>query len=342
MAVTLKDIAKRAGVSATTVSLVLNQGSNSRISEATRDKILHIVKELGYQTNKTPQPLPLTIPPTIGLVFTDITNPFFTTIAAVIENVASRYGYNIILCNTQKNIKKEKEYLDVLSRRRVDGLIIAPVDDQKSDLADFVKRETPLVFIDRCPAGMKSVNAILLNNVEGAYLATKYLLDLGHRRIGFIRGRKNVMTGKERLQGYYRALHEYDIPIDEQLICDGLFTTEGGQNATNTLLDLSSPPSALFSSGGVMSVGALIEIKQRGLVMPRDLSFISFDDEKWCLLTDPPLTVIAQPVNEIGTEAAQLVIQLIQGWGTETSQKIILKPTLFERGSCAQYPAIKN
>lgn len=91
-----------------------------------------------------------------------------------------------------------------------------------------------------------------------------------------------------------------------------------------------------------MSVGALIEIKQRGLVMPRDLSFISFDDEKWCLLTDPPLTVIAQPVNEIGTEAAQLVIQLIQGWGTETSQKIILKPTLFERGSCAQYPAIKN
>jgi LacI family transcriptional regulator len=337
MAVTLKDIAKRAGVSATTVSLVLNQGSNSRISESTRNKILHIVKELGYQTNKTPQGVPIAVPPTIGLVFTDVTNPFFTAMAAAIEDVASRYGYNIILCNTQRNLKKEREYLDVLSRRRVDGLIIAPADDQESNVTDFVKRNIPVVFIDRCLEGEEHTNAVLLDNLEGAYLATKHLLDLGHRRIGFISGRRNVMTGKERLKGYQKALHEYQVSLDEHLIGDGFFTVEGGQDATQTLLNLSPAPSALFSSGGVMTVGALLEIKQRGLTLPTDISFISFDDENWCMLTEPPLTVVAQPVNELGISAAQLVIQLIQGWGTEALQRIVLKPKLIERGSCAQH-----
>ncbi len=339
MAVTLKDVAKRAGVSATTVSLVLNQGSNSRISETTRNKILYITKELGYQTNKTPPGTPIAVPPTIGLVFTDVTNPFFTAMAAAIEDVASRYGYNIILCNTQRNLKKEREYLEVLSRRRVDGLLIAPVDDQESDITDFVKRNTPVVFIDRCLEGEEHTNAVLLDNLGGAYLATKHLLDLGHRRIGLINGRRTVLTGKDRLKGYKKALQEYHIPVQEELICDGFFTVEGGQEATQTLLNLSPPPSALLSCGGVMSIGALLEMRQRGITLPRDLSFVSFDDEKWCILIEPPLTVIAQPVNELGTEAAQLVIQLIQGWGTETSQHIILKPQLIVRNSCARYTA---
>ena len=337
MAVTLKDVAKKAGVSATTVSLVLNQGSNSRISETTRNKILEIVKELGYQTSKPTQSPPLAIPPTIGLVFTDITNPFFTAMAAVIEDVASRYGYNIILCDTQKNLKKEKEYLEVLERRRVDGLIVAPVDDRETNVQDFIKRNIPVVFIDRSLEGFERANAVLLDNEAGAFLAVEYLLSLGHRRIGNINGRRNVLTGKARLRGYMNALEKYHVPLHEELIQDGFFTVEGGQEATRTLLDLPEPPSAIFSSGGVMSVGALLEIKQRHLKIPQELSFISFDDERWCVLTDPPLTVVAQPVNEIGTEAAQMVIQLIQGWGTEESREIVLKPELIIRDSCAAY-----
>ena len=338
MAVTLKDIAKRAGVSATTVSLVLNQGSNSRISEDTQTKILQIVKELGYQSNKTAPNAPLTVPPAIGLVFTDVTNPLFTELAGVIEDVASRYGYNIILCNTQRNLKKEQEYLDVLGRRRIDGLIIAPVDDRESDIDDFVARNIPVVFIDRRVKNLKNSHSVLLNNVKGAFLATEHLLSLGHRRIGIINGRRNVSTGQDRLTGYLNALKQYHVPVNEDLIADGFFTVEGGQEAVQTLLQLPEPPSAIFSSGGTTTVGALLELKERGLKLPRDLSFVSFDDEKWCTLIEPPLTVIAQPVNKIGAEAAQMVIQLIQGWGTEESQEVVLEPQLIIRESCASYP----
>ncbi len=134
MAVTLKDIAKTVGVSPTTVSLVLNQRTDSRISEKTRHKILEAAKALGYQPGRTPQRMAFAVPPTIGLVISDIKNPFFTELASVIEEDASRYGYNIILCNTRESLKKEQEFLEVLWRRRVSGLIIAPVDNQKSNL----------------------------------------------------------------------------------------------------------------------------------------------------------------------------------------------------------------
>ncbi|PID56893.1 LacI family transcriptional regulator [candidate division KSB3 bacterium] len=337
MAVTLKDIAKRAGVSATTVSLVLNQGSNSRISEDTQNKILHIAKELGYHSSKAVPNSPLTVPPAIGLVFTDITNPFFTALAGVIEDVASRYGYNIILCNTQRNLKKEQEYLHVLIRRRIDGLIIAPVDVQESNVEDFIAQNIPVVFIDRFISSQRKRHAVLVDNVKGAFVATEHLLSLGHRRIGIINGRRNVSTGQDRLTGYIDALQTYAVSVDEDLVADGLFTVEEGQEATKILLDLSRPPTAIFCSGGVMTVGALLEMKDRGMTLPRDLSFISFDDEKWCTLIDPPLTVVAQPTNTIGAEAAQMVIQLIQGWGTEESQQIVLEPQLIIRESCAPY-----
>ncbi len=175
MAVKLKDVARKAGVSPTTVSLVFNQGSQSRISQATRERILEAAQELGYQPGKTaqrmaknitqPLPLPQQIPPTIALVITDITNPFFTELAAVIEDVASRYGYNIILCNTKKNSDKELEYLEVLWRRRVDGLIIAPAEDNSEYLLEFLKRDILVVFVDRCLENVRA-HAVLLDNVS--------------------------------------------------------------------------------------------------------------------------------------------------------------------------------
>lgn len=338
MAVRLKDIAKRVGVSPTTVSLVLNQGSNSRISEATRQKILETAKELGYQSNRAVTGKTLAIPPTIGFVVTDITNPFFTELANVVEDVTSRYGYNIILCNTRKSLRKEMEFLEVLWRRRVDGLIIAPVDDKesKSNLQDFLKRDIPVVFVDRCLEKTEA-SAVLLENVEGAFIAVDYLIRLGHKRIGIINGRQNVMTGRERLQGYIKALEEHRIEIDESLISDGHYTIEGGRQATEKLLGLSHPPSAIFSTGGVMSVGAFLEFRKHKVRIPKDLSFIGFDDDKWTQFVDPPLTVVSQPVTDIGTEAAQLVIQLIQGWSKGEARKIVLKPELIIRGSCAKY-----
>lgn len=344
MAVKLKDIAKKAGVSPTTVSLVFNQGSQSRISQATRDRILHVAEELGYQPGKAVQRmeknvvqnLPQQTPPTIALVITDITNPFFTELAAVIEDVASRYGYNIILCNTKKNSTKEAEYLEVLWRRRIDGLIIAPAEDSSEHLPEFLKRDLPVVFVDRYLENTKA-NAVVVDNVKGAYLAVEYLIRLGHRRIGVINGRRDVTTGKERLLGYLQALRKYQIETDEDLQRDGYFTIEGGQRATAELLDLPTPPSAIFSTASLMTMGILQELQKRDMNIPGDISLASFDDYMWTQLVQPPLTVVAQPVLELGREAAQFVIQLIQGWGQNSPQKIVLEPQLIIRDSCRKY-----
>jgi LacI family transcriptional regulator len=336
MAVTLKDIAEKTGVSPTTVSLVLNQKDDSRISESTRKKILEAVKELGYQSKGMTQiATPFPIPPTIGLVISDIRNPFFTELASVIEDVASRFGYNIILCNTRENLRKEHEFLEVLWKRKIDGLIITPVDHKESELQNFLTYKVPVVVVDRYLQDIET-SVVLVDNIEGGYLAVEYLIRLGHKRIGIIKGRQNVTTGQERLKGYLKALEASGLEIDESLMRDSLYTVEGGRQATRELLSLSPPPSAIFSSGGVPTVGALLELKQQGVKIPRDLSFIGFDDDRWMQLIDPPLTVVAQPVQEIGTEAAQLVIQMIQGWGTGEPQRIVLKPELIIRESCKE------
>lgn len=333
MAVTLKDIAKRVGVSTTTVSLVLNQRDDSRIGEETRQKILETSKELGYQTERIPQVSTFPIHPTIGLVIADIKNPFFTNLASTIEDVASRYGYNIILCNTHEHLEKENEFLEVLWRRKVHGLILAAVDDKQSNPRNFLKHHIPLVLVDRYLRGTET-NAVLVDNVDGAYRAIEYLVGLGHQRIGIITGREHVTTNQDRLQGYLNALEAHGLPADQSLIHSSHYTVEGGQQATAELLELPSPPTAIFSCGGTPTVGVLMEFKRRGIRIPDDMSLLGFDDDRWATLIEPPMTVIAQPVEEIGREAAQLIIQMIQGWNKREIRKIVLKTELIIRESC--------
>jgi LacI family transcriptional regulator len=335
MAITLKDIAKKVGVSPTTVSLVLNNKGDARISESTRNKVWEAAKEVGYQTTRGLPTAAQGIPPTIGLVITDIENPFFTKLASVIEDVASRYGYNIILCNTRKSLKREQKFLEVLWGRKIDGLIIAPVDDKKSDLEGFLRHHIPIVFVDRYMEDIETA-AILLDNVKGAFMAVEHLIQLGHKRIGVITGRQNVMTGKDRLQGCLKAFEAHGVDVDTALLRNGHYTVEGGMQATKELLSLSPRPTAIFSCAGVPTVGALLELKHQSIKIPKDLSFISFDDEQWMQLVNPTITAISQPIKEIGTEAAQLVIQLIQGWSKGEARKILLEPTLIIRESCAR------
>ncbi len=333
MAVTLKDIAKRVGVSATTVSLVLNQRDDGRIGDDTRQKIQETAKELGYQSERTPQAPTFPIHPTIGLVIADIKNPFFTNLASTIEDVASRYGYNIILCNTHENLEKENEFLEVLWRRKVHGLILAAVDDKQSNPRNFSKHHIPMVLVDRYLRGTEA-NAVLVDNVDGAYRAIEYFISLGHVRVGIITGREHVTTNQDRLQGYLNALNAHGLPVDQSLIHSSHYTVEGGQRATAELLELPSPPTAIFSCGGTPTVGVLTEFKRRGVRVPNDMSLIGFDDDQWATLIDPPMTVVAQPVEEIGREAAQLIIQMIQGWNKREIRKIMLKTELIIRGSC--------
>ena len=340
MAVMLKDIAEKAGVSPTTVSLVLNPHSKHRISQKTQQKVFQVAEELGYHPEDKTAPKPQKsetvvsdLPFAIGLVVSNITNPFFTELASVVEDIASHYGYNIILCNTKNSTEKEAEILEILSRRKVNGLILAPVDSEGSNLQKILKGNIPVVFVDRSVEKVEA-SAVVLDNARGAYMATRHLLQLGHTKIGIVTGPQNIPVGKERLQGYIRALQEGNIPIDKSLIQDGEFAIEGGKAAMKTLLNLPSPPSAVFSCAGYMTAGILQEIRTRRLNIPKDLSLITFDDHIWMQLLEPPLTVIAQPIAEIGKEATQLIVQLIQGWRKKKPQKIILEPTLILRESC--------
>ncbi len=339
MAVMLKDIAEKAHVSPTTVSLVLNPQSKHRISDKTKQRVLEVAKDLGYRPeekkSQPPQKAMISdIPLSIGLVISNITNPFFTELARVIEDVASYYGYSIILCNTQKSLEKESEFLEILGRRKVNGVIMAPAHSRESNLENFLKQNIPLVFVDRC-AEQTEASAVLIDNVKGAYMAVDHLLRLGHARIGIIAGLTS--TGEDRLQGYLNALNDHRIAIDESLIQVNDFSIESGRQATNALLGLSHPPTALFSSAGLVTAGVLLELKEQQIKIPDDLSFVSFDDHIWVQLMDPPLTVVAQPIAEIGKEATQLMVQLIQGWRKMKPQKIVLEPQLIIRKSCAQY-----
>ena len=340
MAIMLKDIAKKAGVSPTTVSLVLSQNPKGRISEKTRKKVQDIAQKLGYQPQEKqaqdPPAIVKDIPLSIGLVISNIMNPFFTELASVIEDTASDYGYNIVLCNTKRSLDKESEMLEILSRRRVNGLIIAPADAEKSDIQRILHQGIPVVFVDRCVEQVEA-SVVLVDNARGAYLAIEYLLRLGHTRIGIIAGPQSTAVGRERLQGYVKALQEYHIPVDETLIQSCDFMIEGGKAAMAALLNLSPQPSAIFSSAGLMTAGALQEIREQQIKIPAELSFVSFDDHIWIQLIEPPLTVVAQPIADIGKEATQLIIQLVQGWRKKKAQKIVLEPKLIIRESCAKY-----
>lgn len=344
MAVMLKDIAEKAGVSPTTVSLVLNPRSKHRISEKTQQRVLEIAQELGYQPEekKVSEPqeiegLVRDIPLSIGLVISNITNPFFTELARVIEDVASQYGYNIILCNTQRSLERELEILEILSRRKVNGLIIAPANTEQSNIQKILQQGIPVVFVDRCVEHVEA-SAVLIDNVKGAHMAIEYLLGLGHKRIGVVAGPQSAAVGRERLHGYVKALEEWHIPVDETLIQTGDFTIEAGKAAMKALLYAPSPPSAVFSSAGLITAGILQEIREQQIKIPDELSLISFDDHIWIQLMEPPLTVVSQPIADIGKEATQLIIQLIQGWRKKKPQKIVLEPELIIRKSCARYP----
>lgn len=194
-----------------------------------------------------------------------------------------------------------------------------------------------MVLVDRYIEGADT-HAILVDNVEGGYKATEYLIKLGHRRVGIVLGCERITTVRERFQGYTNALRDYGIPFDDALVArSSLYSVEGGRQAMAQLLTADPLPSAIFSSAGVSTIGALLVLQEREIRIPDDMSFIGFDDDDWAKLTQPPLTVVSQPVQAMGQEAAQLIIQLIQGWSRKEVRRTILHPNLIVRESCRKF-----
>ncbi|MEX0928139.1 MAG: LacI family DNA-binding transcriptional regulator [Balneolales bacterium] len=345
---TLQEVAKKAGVSITTVSRVLN--NSSKVNEDTRTRVQGAVNKLGYQPSRVAQRMRYQQGHSklLGLIIPDIQNPYYSSIVRGVEDVAYKRNYALILCNSDEEAAKEKFYLEVLRSESVDGVIFPPIHEHGRMIGELVKNGLPVVCVDRRLANL-TVDTVVVNNHKGAYNATSELINLGHRRIGFISSMPHFSSFKERRQGYEDALTSHGIPVNEDYIRLGdQRKPESGRVFAHELLGLDKKPTAFFVSNNLMTLGAIEAIHQKDLKIPDDVSIIGFDDMPWAKSINPPLSVVRQPGYEMGRRAAEMFFQRIEEPDREPVL-VMLEPTLVLRDSCRaispdgqKYAEIKN
>lgn len=326
---TIRDVAKAAGVHPSTVSRVIN--GNSSISQETVKKVLSVIKKLNYTPNALARGLKTNKLHTFGMLIPDIANPFFAGLARGVEDAANEHGYNVILCNTDDCFEKEITYLRLLKERRIEGLILANVKFRDQSIIELEKRNFPYMLLSRNIKGLQK-NSISIDNIAGGFLATQYLIRLGHKKIGHITGPYNITAAIDRIKGYKKALEYYQIPFNKQYILEGDFRIKGGYRAMNNYLKLSNPPTAIFTANDLLAVGAIEAIRENSYDVPHDFSVVGFDNIRLASYLSPPLTTIRQPMIEMGYLA---IIKLLERIKKNVShENICIKPDLVERKSC--------
>jgi LacI family transcriptional regulator len=305
---TIREVAEKAGASVTTVSHVINE--TRHVSDEVRLRVLDAMKALDYRPNALARSLRMGQTHTLALILPDSANPFFADVGRAIEDCAFQLGYSVILCNTQGDPRREFLYVDVLSKKQVDGIIFVATGEQTASLAMLQSRAMPVVVVNRDLSSI-AVDLIYTDNLQGGYLATHHLLGLGHRRIACIAGPSDLTLGADRVDGYRRALEEAGLAYDATLVLAGDYQPASGYRVTQQLLARRERPTAIFACNDLMALGALRAAVEAGCRVPADLSVIGFDDIELARFTNPPLTTIAQDKVEIGMQAVrQLVARL--------------------------------
>lgn len=328
----MKDVAQKAGVSTATVSHVINE--TRYVSDVTKQKVYRAMKELNYSPNFVARSLRSNNSKTIGLIIPakemDTSGFFFMSIAHSIEKKLKEVGYQLILSNSNEKIDNERQQIDMFKNQMIDGLIMAPTYGDHSYLKELAD-QLPIVFIDRKPAGIES-DCVLVDNYRGTYKAVNLLIRKGHTNIGYISGPLGLTTSDERLQGYKDALLENNLPYDESLmIMDGA-SLELGKKAMACLLE-QSDCTAVMIANNILTLGSMIMLNEMEKEIPRDIAVIGYDNHEWTQATNPPLTVIKQPIHEIGEKAAELLLARLEQPEKEKTS-ISLPSSLEIRGSC--------
>ena len=333
MTTTIKGVAEAAGVSAATVSRVLN--GNADVNPELRARVLAAVNELGYRPNGAARSLRTRATLVLGIIISDITNPFFTAMVRGVEDAAQEAGYSVILANADEDLDKEARYLEVAVAEQMAGLVLSPASSQ-TRLGLLTERNVPVVTIDRRIRGGQ-FDSVTINNRQVAEEATAHLIEQGCRRIGFVAGPAVTTTARDRLSGYQAALRKAGRAVDESLVAEANFRIEGGYDAARQLLDLRRPPDGLLVSNNLMTVGALDAIAEAGLEMPRDIAFVGFDEVTWALGRRARVTAVQQPTYQIGRQAAELLLARIRGDASKTKH-IVLPAELIVRESSKRLP----
>jgi len=321
----IKDVAKAAGVSTATVSRVL--ANNAPIRPETRERVMKAVADLNYRPNLIARSLRAQKSAKIGLVVSDIRNPFFTAIGRAVEDTAYEQGYSVLMCNTDENPEKEKLYLNILHDENVAGVIFSPTQ-QFSARAGSFHSKIPFVIIDR-EVNTGQADMVLLDNVSAAYELTSHLIENGHRHIAGLFGNAST-TGKERKRGFQEALSKHGLtPAAVHFIEPRI---KHGYEKTKELLIQAQHPDAIFTSNSLLTAGAFQAIRDCNMTVPDDVALVGFDETTWGGLVNPPITVIAQPTTEIGRTATELLFQRIAE-PERTPKTVVMKGKLLVRGS---------
>lgn len=321
----IKDVAHEAGVSTATVSRVL--AGKQVVRAETQELVLAAVEKLGYRPNHAARTLRSQRSTTIGLLVSDIRNPFFTAISRAVEDVTHDAGYSVFLCNTDEDVEKERMYLELMADENVAGVIYSPTRAAAENL-DPAKFNFPLVLIDR-ETPRTDIDMVLLDNVAAAEHLTCHLLKNGYRRIFGIFGEAST-TGAQRREGFLRALRSMGLrPAGESFTEPRI---QGGKVATLNALNAINPPDAIFTTNSLLTAGALTAIRERNLQIPADVALVGFDETTWSTLVQPQVSVIAQPTYEIGQTATEMLFKRIEN-PSRSARRVILGGQLLARGS---------
>ncbi len=327
---TIVDVARRAGVSVSTVSHVVNH--TRTVSPQTTRSVEQAIAAVGYTPNTIARSLARSATNSVGIAISAISNPYFSDIICAIETECARLGMMVFLSDTQEDPALELRVVQALHQRRVDGIILAPsADPERKALRYLEQSGVPCVLVDRLLSSR--FDRVGVQNRWAMDLLVSHLIGHGHRRIGLIAGQPGFATTLERIDGYRAALRAHGLPWDDDLVHAGNPTVASAAAATAKLLALPQPPTALATGNNLATIGAVQAIRAAGLRVPADLALAGFDDFEWASCFEPRLTVIAQPCQEIGRRAAALLVERIKG-ADARKRSIRLKPTLIIRNSC--------
>jgi LacI family transcriptional regulator len=327
---TISDVAKRAGVSTMTVSRVINR--SGYISQETEERVNKAISELGFVPNALARSLRFKQTKTIALVLTDITNPFFTTLARGVEDAASENGFTVMFSNTDESPDEEAALLTTLLQKQVDGVLLVPAGSSKEPVVYLQERSIPVVVLDRRVPGV-CVDIVRCDSIPGAYAITRHLIDLGHRRIAMLSGPLGISTSADRAQGFRQAMEEAGIEIEPQWLHYGQFTQGSGYSLAQTLLPRSPRPTAIFAGNNFIAVGAYTALREAGLRVPEDISLVTFDDLSSKFVLEPFLTTVDQPAYDMGYQAMKRLLECMSSDPPSQPQELLLPTRLIIRGS---------